>query len=347
MADLRAQTLRSLTAGVADETQPDVSPDGSKIVFTSGGPDCDIVDVPLNGTPLRDMLSTSRDEHSAAWVPGQHRFVYMTDRSGQVEIRVRSSTEDWDRPVVTQEDFPEDVTSIMRGPTVSPDGESVAYDRQPERGRAAIWISPIIGGPPTRLIETAGSQYAPDWSPDGKWLSFIWSEGGAYKLVKSRVGANNVPQILVDDCLSPAIIPAWSPTGEWIVYHCHEEPGDGIKLVSPDGGQSRFLARVGYPKGFVWSPDGTTIYVIKTRPGNPELLAVDVGTGDVTTIREFSSEVIFSTPFSPGTRFTLAPDARSFSATVFHVRMDLWLLEGFNQRTSLLNRFRQKKVPQP
>jgi dipeptidyl aminopeptidase/acylaminoacyl peptidase len=47
MADTRAETLRPLTAGVMNEDEPDVSPDGSKIVFTSGGFDFDLVDVPL------------------------------------------------------------------------------------------------------------------------------------------------------------------------------------------------------------------------------------------------------------------------------------------------------------
>ena len=82
---------RAAHGGVTDESQPDVSPDGSKIVFTSGGVDHDLVEVPLDGSPMRDLLATSRNEHSAAWVPGATRFVYMTDRSGREEIRLRSA----------------------------------------------------------------------------------------------------------------------------------------------------------------------------------------------------------------------------------------------------------------
>ena len=171
MADTRAETLRPLTAGVMNEDEPDVSPDGSKIVFTSGGFDFDLVDVPLDGSAVRDLLVTNRSEHSAAWVPGATRFVYLTDRSGREEVRVRSRTEDWDRPIVTQQDFPEDTTQALRGLDVSPDGQQVAYERLPMNGQPAIWISPITGGAPTRLVHTAGNQYLPTWSPDGKWLA--------------------------------------------------------------------------------------------------------------------------------------------------------------------------------
>ena len=83
------------------------------------------------------------------------------------------------------------------------------------------------------------------------------------------------------------------------------------------------------------------MYAVRTETGSSELVAVDVGSGEVTTIRDFSSDVRFSAPWSPGIRYTLAPNGASFSATVVRVRMDLWLLEGFNPRTGLLDRLRR------
>jgi len=339
MADVRSGTLRPVTTGITEKIQPNVSPDGSKIVFNSSVRDHDIIEVPLDGSPLRDLLATGRDEFAPAWVPGQTRFVYTTVRDGQLEIRARSSTEAWDQPIVTQEDFPNEVTRIVQGPVVSPDGDRVAYSRWPVDGPSAIWLSPITGGTPTRLVETTGSQNAPDWSPDGRWLAFIWDEGGSKKLVKSRVGATEPPQTLVEDCVSALFIPAWSPTGEWIAYSCNEGPGKGIRLVSPDGGESRLLAEI-EPLGILWSRNGMTIFTVRTDVGNSKLVAVDVGSGKVTTIREFSSDIRISAPWWPNVRYTLAQDGRSFSATIFHVRMDLWLLEGFNQPKGFLDRLR-------
>ena len=230
MVDTRAETLVPLTAGVNDEGQPDVSPDGSKIVFTSGGVDHDLVEVPLDGAPTRDVLATSRNEHSAAWVPGAARFVYMTDRSGQEEIRLRSASENWDRPIVTPRDFPNDPTLLLRAPVVSPDGERVAYDRRPMNGSMAIWVSPITGGAPARLTQSAAEHYSPTWSPDGAWIAFFLNEGGVERLARSRVGSSEPPQTLVEGGMTPTI-PAWSPTGNWIAY----VNAEGVNLVRPDG----------------------------------------------------------------------------------------------------------------
>ncbi len=338
MADVRSESMRPITAGITEKIQPNVSPDGSRIVFSWSERDYDLVEVPLDGTPMHDLLATSRPEYAAAWIPGQSRFVYTTVRSGQLEIRVRSSGEDWDQPIVTQVDFPHEKSRIIQAPVVSPDGELVAYVRWPESGPPAVWVSPITGGAPTRLIDSSASQLAHDWSPDGRWMALLWREGGAYSLVKVRVGATEPPHTLVEDCV--AGIPAWSPSGEWIAYWCPQGLEQGIGLVSPDGNEQRLLARIsGW--GILWSRDGETVYTVRTGGDEiDQLVAVDVGTGAVTTIREFSEDVWFGAPWFPNNRLTLAPDGKSFSATVINVRMDLWLLEGFNQRRDLLDRFR-------
>ncbi len=340
MGDIRDETVRPLTAGVIPERAPDVSPDGLTIAFNSIRSNFDIVEVQLDGSPLRDLLTSTQDVYSAAWVPGKDRFAYMTSRNGRVEIRVRSRYEDWDRTVVSQKDFPDDVTRIMRGPIVSPNGSQIAFDRQPENGLAAIWISPTAGGAPTKLVETIGAQYGPDWGPDGKWLSFLWAKGGAISIAKVRVGSSDPPQTLVDGNLVASLIPAWSPTGEWIVYFGRNETETGLRLIDAEGTTSRFLADIGIPAGWVWSRDGETIYTIKVDSENPQLLAIDIETGAVTSIGQFGAENTFQVPFSPGMRFTLAPDGKSFSASVYRIDSDLWLLEGFDPKRNWLDRFR-------
>ncbi len=335
MADTRAETLRPLTAGVMNEDKPDVSPDGSKIVFTSGGMDFDLVDVPLDTSAVRDLLVTSRNEHDAAWVPGASKFVYMTDRSGREEVRVRSRTESWDRPIVTQRDFPEDTTQLLRGLDVSPDGQQVAYERLPVNGPPAIWISPITCGVPARLVRTPGNQYSPTWSPDGEWLAFFWTQGGVTSLAKSRVGGTEPPRVLLEVNDSTGS-PAWSPNGDWIAYPSRE----GVNLVNPDEKEKRLLAKV-LSDALLWSRDGAMLYTITGRddPGGVRLVGLDLKTGSAKSIRTFGDEFYFGTPVD-NQRLTLAPEGRSFSATVFHVRTDIWLLEGFNERKGLVDWFR-------
>jgi len=329
MADTRSESFVPLTAGVTDESQPDVSADGSKIVFTSGGVDHDLVEVPLDGAPPRELLATSRNESCGAWFPGATRFVYVTDRGGQEEIRIRSTADDGDRAVVGPRDFPNETTRLLRAPVVSPDGGHLAYDRMAKTGELAIWLSPVTGGVPARLTQAAVEHFSPAWSPDGKWLAFLVVDGGAQKLARSGVGSSEPPQTLVNTDVE-SVIPAWSPGGEWIAY----ASSGGVKLVDRDGKARRLLAKV-HGRALVWSRDGASIYTVALQDdGGSQLLSVDVRTGQTKAIGRYPADARFGTPTFPGLRFTLSPDGRSFLATIRRFRMDLWLLEGFNGGTA-------------
>ena len=63
MTDVRTGAATPLSLGLTQHGSPSVSPDGRKIVFTAGGPGYDLVEVPLNGSPMRDFLATGSDEY--------------------------------------------------------------------------------------------------------------------------------------------------------------------------------------------------------------------------------------------------------------------------------------------
>jgi hypothetical protein len=141
-------------------------------------------------------------------------------------------------------------------------------------------------------------------------------------------------------------IPAWSPSGAWIAYASEE----GVNLVDPDGKTKRLVARVRRrtQSALLWSRDGASIYTVALEEnGGAQLLSIDVRGGAVKPIASYGAAVRFGTPTFPGLRFTLGPDGGSFLATVRRFRMDLWLLEGFDARTGLLDLFRRPASPPP
>ena len=67
-------------------------------------------------------------------------------------------------------------------PRISPDGVWVAYtvtttDVEDERRRTRLWMVPSEGGEPLPMTREETSISSPEWSPDGRWLTFTASIG--------------------------------------------------------------------------------------------------------------------------------------------------------------------------
>src|SRR5207247_2299484 len=69
MADLERDRAWSLTRGPGSESYPSSSPGGEQVVFTSGEPDYDVVEMSLAGNPIRPLLATARNEADPVWSP--------------------------------------------------------------------------------------------------------------------------------------------------------------------------------------------------------------------------------------------------------------------------------------
>ena len=62
VADTRTNLATPLTETASNEAAPSMSPDGQTIAFDSQATDFDLVEVPLDGSPLRPFLSSTRNE---------------------------------------------------------------------------------------------------------------------------------------------------------------------------------------------------------------------------------------------------------------------------------------------
>ena len=323
MADTLKAIIDPLTAGEGERSSPAVSPDGTKIAFDSSDTNLDIVEIPLAGGPVRPLLATSRNDLFPVWSPKSSIFADVTDRSGRKEIWLKSPQEGWDRPLVTQHDFPGDETLWLLTPAISPDGSRIAYSRISNKHVGELWISPMAGGSPLRIGDRAAYDIGPAWFPDGKWLTYFSSNGG---LMKIAVGASDpaVPLGFSEGCENPA---QWSPDGVWIACGA----GDGVVLISPEGKDRR---TIGHRRAYIaWSRDGKEIYALgRVEGGQWRFGAIDVKSGAERTIYEYGPEVQFATAFNPAFPMSLSPDGKSLATTVVNVRSDIWILEGFDRK---------------
>jgi len=339
LVDVRTGDASPMSMGVTQHHNPSVSRD-SKLAFTVGGPGYDLVEVPLNGAPVRDFVATGSDEYSGAWVPGSSRFVYLTDKNGEQELRIHSQTENWDRLIVALHTVG---VMALNAPAASPDGQRVAYEVWGVGGGfESIWISPVGGGAPTKLTRAGATDSGAAWSPDGLSIACYRDEGGVVSLAVIRVGSNDPPRVLVND-LAGAPIPAWSPDGQWIAYR---RPANvklsppGVYFVSPDGVRQRFLT-ASPGRAFVWSRDGASLYTVRRTDDRLEVVAIDTVSGAVRVVSTIAGDFDFATPDAVGLRFTLSPDGQSFLGTIVRRRSDLWILEDFAARRGVFNWIRR------
>jgi len=81
-------------------------------------------------------------------------------------------------------------------PTVSPDGQWIAYTSEQD-GNWDVWLVSIDGGEPARLTTTPTRDGIPTWSPDGNWLAFAAENQGSWSIDAIRPDGSE-RQILVN-----------------------------------------------------------------------------------------------------------------------------------------------------
>ena len=192
LADTRTGKYQQIMASPIRGTgAPSVSPDGKRIVFTEEVWDLDIVEVPLDGTAPHPLITTARTEYSPSWSAAGDQMAFITCRSGDSEIWLRSQDGRWERPLVRQSDFP-GKPAAFESVALSPDGTRVAYFRGDR-----LWVSPVSGAKASEVVRDSNLEFGgPSWSPDGSSLAYMASVGGVYSLAVARVGSYQ-PLVLV------------------------------------------------------------------------------------------------------------------------------------------------------
>jgi Tol biopolymer transport system component len=155
-----------------NETTPAVSADGRILALPVMERGYDLIEVPLDGSPPRDIIATPRNEVAPSWSPDGSRFTYVTNRSGMDQVWLRNRNQGLEQLIAGSKDFPGVLSLQFLDSAISPDGARVAY--RMESGRDfSIWISSLSGDTPVRLWnDPAQEQRGPAWSPDGAWIAY-------------------------------------------------------------------------------------------------------------------------------------------------------------------------------
>lgn len=237
-----SETVR-LTATVAPEHEPAVSPDRLQIAFVRGNDELWVMNT--QGSDQRRLLARRprsvlyASTGSPSWSPGGRTL--FVDRVRQTPDEICGSIF---RVGALRGGLKRVTSGVVKGwldtnPSVSPDGRRIVLssgDCQPGFGPGIAVVD--AAGRPTRdlrkLGATPGIQLDPAWAPDGRRIVFVVEDvdgsGRSAVYVVDRDGSRlrRITQWMFDTGG-----PAWSPDGERIAFH---RPG-GLYLIRPDGSE--------------------------------------------------------------------------------------------------------------
>jgi TolB protein len=194
-------------------------------------------------------------------------------------------------------------------------------------------------------LNVPGSAISPDWSPDGKHVTFSVAAGDSQSIWTADADGKNAQELF--DCTGACLgtdYPAWSPDGKSIAftyYNSNPPPtagppsGDSIRVIDLQTGKVRVVVRSTFPRLVDlarWSPDESRLVVERDR------FATDgTETGcRIETVRVRDGQVRPLTPFA---QFAFHPDWSSSGNLITFDTYDLLAFGGFDAAPGPSNLF--------
>lgn len=243
--DWDGHNQQQVTRNGSINLNPDFSPDGREIIFTSYKHDNPDLYKRALSSPVEVSISHRKGLNiTGAWSPDGSKIALTLSKDGNAEIYT----------IARDGGNPQRLTvypSIEVSPAWSPDGSQIAFvsDRL---GKPQIFVM-AANGYNVRRLTTAGSfNVTPNWSPKGDKIAYARMQNGGFQIYTINVDGS------ADTELTSAgrnENPTWSPDGRFIAYSSKRDGTTAIYVMRADGsGQTRVSLGKGSATQPAWSP---------------------------------------------------------------------------------------------
>ena len=259
--------------------EPVISPDGSKIVFTT----------------TRDYVPPPPPPpccyyfYGDALGDGEEIYVMNADGSNQTRLTVNSSR---------------DIS-----PSWSPDGSKIIFSSD-RTGNWQIFTIDPSGGNLTQVVTTGSNETNPKFSPDGTKIAFISSRSGKGQVWTMNADGTSPFRVTQDSYSND--YPSWSPDGTRIAFTSERSSsGPDTYTIAPDGSSPSGALTSTFTQQPQWSPDSSRLIVQSPRDGNWDVYSMNADGTD--QVRLTTDSGVDTTPFwgpgVPGYIVVSAPSA--------------------------------------
>ncbi len=200
-------------------------------------------------------------------------------------------------------DFIRSPTTGGRGPCVAPpdglrawwpgDGDTRdLIGRNPANGNFNVFVMRVTGSGATQLTDVPGYNARPNWSHDGRRITFTACRVTDSSCEIYVMNADGSGQTKLTDDFSADIMSVWSPDDQRIAFVSDRDGPQHIYVMNADGSNATRLTDGGADDVLpTWSPAGTRLAFQTNRDGNNEVYVINAdGSNPVNLTQSPASE---------------------------------------------------------
>jgi len=284
--DADGSNVLRLTDNKTEVSRFSWSPDGTRIAFAAQryGQNSVIYAVDADGRNLIQLTDNAEENRNPSWSPDGRRIAFTFSSAGEIHVMDVDGSN-----VAKLTDFGENGYA----PQWSPDGSRIAFFSHWRSCQSEIYVVDVAGGDPIQLTTSRWTlpgtptpvgvwSAEPNWSPDGKRITFMSSRDDRILRIYSVSADGGEPaRITWGSCRYPA----WSPNGDRIAFSCTGEGGHdrGTYVVDPDGYNYLKLTDIASYGYIDWSPDGRriTFESLDSYDSEGDIYVIDVDDNNV------------------------------------------------------------------
>jgi TolB protein len=233
-----------LTRNGSINLNPDFSPDGREILFTSykrGNPD--LFKRALSSTAEIPVSNRKGFNITGTWSPDGSRIALALSKDGNSEIYTLARDGSGPTRLTNNQ-------AIEVSPAWSPDGSRIAFvsDRL---GKPQIFVMNIDGSNVRRLTTAGSYNVTPRWSPKGDKIAYARMQNGGFQIYAINSDGSGDTQLTSDGSSEN---PVWSPDGRFIAFSSKRGGVEAIYVMRSNGsGQTRVSQGKGGATQPAWS----------------------------------------------------------------------------------------------